>query len=238
VKLLLFDVDGTLVLTGGAGMRGMTRAFESVFGVPDALKDVPVAGRTDPAILADMMTRAGITAGDGVRARFIDCYLPILAEEMERPVPDTLHPSQHSRYKGQLPGVRELVAALGSHRGVFLALLTGNYTRAAEIKLGYFDLWRPFKCGAFGEDAAERHALVPIAVDRAAALGCPPIGPDDVIVIGDTPLDVACARMAGVRSLAVATGGYTRDTLEQTRPDLVVDTLADTGAIVAWLAGE
>ena len=238
MKLLLFDVDGTLVLTGGAGMRGMTRAFESVFGVPDALKDVPVAGRTDPVILAEMMTRAGVTADDDARARFVACYLPILAEEMERPVPDTLHPSQHNRHKGPLPGVRELVAALEGHAEVFLALLTGNYTLAAEIKLGYFDLWRPFRCGAFGEDAAERHALVPIAVSRAAALGCPPLGPHDVIVIGDTPLDVACARMAGVQSLAVATGGYTRGTLEQAGPDLVVDTLADTGAIVAWLTGE
>ncbi|MDO8835690.1 MAG: HAD family hydrolase [Vicinamibacterales bacterium] len=235
MRLLLFDVDGTLVLTGGAGMRGMTRAFETVFGVPDALNGIPVAGRTDPAILAEMMSRAGITADDAARARFQDCYLPILAEEMNRPVPDTLHPSQHSHYKGPLPGVPELVGALDGHDGVFLALLTGNYTRAAEIKLGHFDLWQPFRCGAFGDDGTERHELVPVATARALALGCPAVGPDDVIVIGDTPLDVACARTAGVRSLAVATGGYSRDVLEQSQADLAVDALTDTKAMVQWL---
>jgi len=133
--------------------------------------------------------------------------------------------------------VPELVHALSARDDVFLALLTGNYTLAAEIKLGYFDLWKPFRCGAFGEDAESRHELVPIAIDRARALGCPPVAPDDVIVIGDTPLDVECARRAGVRSLAVATGGCDVDTLLAAGADLAVESLADTDAIVAWLTG-
>jgi phosphoglycolate phosphatase len=234
VKLLLFDVDGTLVLTGGAGMRGMTRAFELTFGVPNALQGIPVAGRTDPAILDDAMSRAGLSASEADRRRFFEIYLPILAEEMERPVP-TAEYSQQPRFKGPLPGVPELVRALRVRDDVFLALLTGNQSRAAQVKLGYFGLWEPFVCGAFGEDAALRHELVPVAVDRALAAGCPPVAPGEVIVIGDTPLDVDCAQRAGVRSLAVATGGHTVESLRATNPDHVVPTLEDTEAVVRWL---
>jgi phosphoglycolate phosphatase len=234
VKLLLFDVDGTLVLTGGAGLRGMARAFELVFGVADALAGIPVAGRTDPVILNDAMCRARLTGTEADRRRFFDVYLPMLAEEMDRPVPSA-EPSQHHRYKGALPGVPELVQTLEARSDVFLALLTGNESRAARVKLGYFNLWEPFACGAFGEDAELRHELVPIAVDRARAAGCPPVSPDDVIVIGDTPLDVDCASRAGVRSLAVATGGHDVASLRATGADHVVASLADTVAVVNWL---
>lgn len=237
MRLLLFDVDGTLVLTGGAGLRGMTRAIERIFGVPNALERVPVAGRTDPAILVDALHRAGIAVTDGQAARFPDVYLPMLAEEMRRPVPAEAHPSQHGLHKGPLPGVTHLVTALEARRDVFLALLTGNYSGGARIKLDHFGLWRPFRCGAFGEDAALRHELVPIAIARARALGCPDVSPDEVVVIGDTPLDVECAARAGVRSLAVATGGYSASTLCAAGADHVVETLEHTEQIVGWLTG-
>jgi phosphoglycolate phosphatase len=235
VKLLLFDIDGTLVLTGGAGLRGMTRAFQHLFGVPDALKGVPVAGRTDPAILDEILSRANVAVTPEVTGRFQDTYLPLLAEEMETPSGSPADPSHHSNHKGPLPGVREIVAALAGRDDVFLALLTGNFTKAAEIKLGYFDLWRPFRCGAFGEDAVARHELVPVALARAQALGCPPVAPSDVIVIGDTPLDVLCAKNAGVRCLAVATGGYDRETLAAAGAHHAVETLEDTAGIVGWI---
>ena len=235
MKLLLFDIDGTLVLTGGAGLRGWTRAFKQLFGIEDALNGVPVQGRTDPAIFEEVVRRAGIEPDAEARLTFQDHYLPLLAEELNAPVPDTLHPSQHSHHKGPLPGVPELIQALEARDDVFLALLTGNYTRAAQIKLGHFGLWHPFRCGAFGDDAALRHELVPIAVSRATAAGCPPVSPDEVIVIGDTPLDVDCAQKARVRSLAVATGGYAADVLRDAGADHVVETLADTAGIVAHL---
>jgi phosphoglycolate phosphatase-like HAD superfamily hydrolase len=235
MRLLLFDIDGTLVLTGGAGLRGMTRAFEAMFGVPDALAGVPVAGRTDPAILTDVMARHAVRATDGERVRFVDTYLPLLAEEMARPVPERPHPSQHGTHKGPLPGVRPLVEALEREDSVCLGLLTGNYRRAAEIKLGYFGLWAPFRCGAFGDDAEQRFELVAIAVERATAAGCPDVARSEVLVIGDTPLDVECARLAGVRSLAVATGGYDAATLRAAGASHVVEDLTDTVGITAWL---
>lgn len=237
MKLLLFDIDGTLVLTGGAGLRGMTRAIETVFGVPDALRGVPVSGRTDPAILLDALGRAGVRPADGDVARFPDVYVPMLAEEIGRPAPAEKHPSQHSLFKGTLAGVVPLVDALRGHDGVFLALLTGNYRRGAEVKLGHFDLWRHFTCGAFGDDAQLRHELVPIAVSRARAAGCPDVAPADVIVIGDTPLDVDCARRAGVKALAVATGGHGAEALREAGADWVVDSLEDTPALVRILSG-
>jgi phosphoglycolate phosphatase len=223
-KLLLFDVDGTLILTGGAGMRGMDRAFREVYGISGAFSGVHLAGRTDPGILADAMRQAGVTPGDGAEARFREVYYRILRDEVNRPAPEgSDDPTVWRRFKGVYPGVRETLDALAARNDVFMALLTGNYSRAAEIKLAFFDLWRYFRCGAFGEDAAERWQLVRVAMDRARALGAPDFAPADVLVIGDTPLDVEAARLAGVKSLAVATGGFGLEALEQAGADRVVD---------------
>lgn len=235
VKLLLFDIDGTLVLTGGAGLRGMTRAFEQTFGLRDALHGVTVMGRTDPAIYAEVLARESIAEQPGDHDRFQAIYLAALAEEMHVEPGEILHPSQHSAHKGPLPGVTALVQRLAGREDVFLALLTGNYSQAAEIKLGHFDLWQPFRCGAFGEDAELRHELVPVAVSRSRECGCPVVPADDVIVIGDTPLDVKCALDAGVRCLAVATGGYDVDTLRASGADYAVPTLEDVDGVTEWL---
>ncbi len=231
-KLLLFDVDGTLVLTGGAGMRGMDRAFQEIYGIAGAFRGVHLAGRTDPGILADAMAQAGVSAGDGAEARFQDVYFRMLQDEVNRPAPEgSDDPTVWRRFKGVYPGVRETLDALADRDDVVLALLTGNYTRAAEIKLGYFDLWRYFKFGAYGEDAVERWQLVHVALDRARAIGHAEVALSDVLVIGDTPLDVIAAQKAGVRSLAVATGGFSVEALEQAGADLVVDRLG-VGAIL------
>jgi phosphoglycolate phosphatase len=116
---------------------------------------------------------------------------------------------------------------------VVIGLLTGNFERGAAIKLGHFDLWTRFAFGAFGDDHADRRALVPVAIAAAARAGlhveCP-----DIIVIGDTPLDVDCAQTHGARSIAVATGPYTIEQLETARPDLVVRTLED-GDVLGWI---
>lgn len=249
MRLLLFDVDGTLVLTGGAAVRAMNDAFESVFGVPRAFDHVPMPGRTDGAILADAFTRAvpqsqiladalsaaGVRPVDGEIARYKAEYFRRFAEEIHRPVPvDEARPSRH-RFKGVLPGVRELLAALEPRPDVFLGLLTGNYEQGARIKLEYFDLWRFFRCGAYGDDSLDRHALVPIAVARSREAGCPDVPPHDVVIIGDTPLDVACARDAGVGCLAVATGGFSVDALRAAGADTVFESLEDTAAAVRAL---
>ena len=251
MRLLLFDVDGTLVLTGGAAGRAMDRAFHEVFGVRGAFDHVPMPGRTDGAILADALVRAlpqsqilaealsaaGVHPADGQVARFKAAYVARFAEEIQKRVPtDPARPSRH-RFKGVLPGVRELLDALSSRSDMFLGLLTGNYEQGARIKLEYFDLWRYFACGAFGDDAVNRHDLVPVAIARSREAGCPALDSHDVVIIGDTPLDVACARDAGITCLAVATGGYSVDALHAAGAEVVLESLADTDAVVRCLAG-
>ena len=249
MRLLLFDVDGTLVLTGGAAVRAMNDAFEEVFGVRGAFDHVPMPGRTDGAILADAFTRAvpqsqiladalaatGVHPVDGEIARYKAAYFTRFAEEIHKPVPDDQARAGRHRFKGVLPGVRELLDALQPRPDVFLGLLTGNYEQGARIKLGYFGLWRYFRCGAYGDDSLDRHALVPVAVARSREAGCPPVDPRDVVIIGDTPLDVACARDAGVSCLAVATGGFGADALRAAGADSAFESLADTDAVVRVL---
>ena len=225
-QLVLFDIDGTLVLTGGAGKRGMTRAFEALFGVADAFATIPLAGRTDTSILADALERYGVPCTSGEIAAFRVRYLEYLREEVV----------QTTAGKQVLPGILPLLQALETSRHWFLGLLTGNYTEAAEVKLGHFDLWRYFRCGAFGEDAHDRNHLVPIALDRARACGLPSaIETDRVVVVGDTPRDVACAHAHGARIVAVATGEYSADQLAEAGAEVVFEDLSDTGAVLAAL---
>jgi phosphoglycolate phosphatase len=251
VKLLLFDVDGTLVLTAGAAVRAMDQAFFDVFGVRGAFEHVPMPGRTDGAILFDAFVRAvpqslmladalsasGVHATPDQVAAFKAGYFSRFETEITQPVAAAPDDPARRRFKGVLPGVSPLLDALSARDDVFLALLTGNYEQGARIKLEYFGLWRYFRCGAFGDDAHERNDLVPIAIARARARGCRAAPPADVIVIGDTPLDVACAQHGGVRCAAVATGGYSADQLRAAGADVVFDTLADTDAVVTALAG-
>lgn len=240
MKLLLFDIDGTLVLTGGAGVRAMNRAFHEVWGVPDAFRGVKMAGGTDPRLLDEALALTGTAPADGQVATFERTYLRLLGEEIRRPPASDASSDPHHRMRrwhGPLPGVRALIEALSLRDDVFLALLTGNYSEGATIKLSHFELWRPFRCGAFGEDAAERPALVPVAVARAAALGCPPVSPRDIVIVGDTVRDVDCARVNGAACVAVATGGDHSATLRAEGADAVFETFEDTAAVVEALVG-
>ena len=249
MKLLLFDVDGTLVLTGGAAARAMDDAFHEVFGIRGAFDHVPMPGRTDSAILAEALARAapgspalaaalpahGPQPMNSHVARYKAAYFRRFAEEIQKPVPvDPAKPSRH-RFKGVLPGVREVLDGLDGRPGVFLGLLTGNYEQGARIKLEYFDLWRYFRCGAYGDDSLDRHALFPVALARSREAGCPEVGARDVVIIGDTPLDVACAREAGVNCLAVATGGYGVDALRAAGADTVFESFEGTEGVIASL---
>ena len=135
--------------------------------------------------------------------------------------------------KGVMPGVRELLDVLADRDDVYLALLTGNYEAAARIKLEYFDLWRYFPCGAFGDDAPDRNGLLPKAVARIAACGGPSFSAADAVVVGDTPLDVACAAFSGARSIAVATGSHSVEELRAAGADAVFEDLAGTADVLA-----
>ena len=224
-KVILFDIDGTLVLTGGAGVRGMARAFEQLFAVPDAFQTIDVPGRTDSWILAAALALHGVACDAAGAARFREVYLGHLREELQRPGPR----------KGMMPGVDLLLDTLQQRDDVYLALLTGNYEEAARLKLEYFDLWRYFRCGAFGDGALERNGLLPKALTRIRECGGPTVAALDVIVVGDTPLDVACAAAGGARSIAVATGGYDADALRATGADLVLDDLSDVDRVLSAL---
>jgi phosphoglycolate phosphatase-like HAD superfamily hydrolase len=223
--VLLFDIDGTLVLTGGAGGRAMTRAFEDLYGVANAFDGVPFNGRTDAWILS--RAAAAHEIGEEALARFKPLYLDYLAEELHRPGPR----------KGVMPGVGPLLDALSRRDDVFLALLTGNFERGARLKLEHFDLWRYFTCGAFGDTTHDRNGLLPDALARIAFCGGPQAAPADIVIIGDTPLDVGVAISGGTRSMAVATGSHTVDELRASGADVVFQDLSDLEAVLAAVEG-
>jgi phosphoglycolate phosphatase len=223
--VLLFDIDGTLVLTGGAGGRAMTRAFEELYSVANAFDGVPFNGRTDAWILARAAAAHGID--DEALARFKPLYLHYLAEELDRPGPR----------KGVMPGVGPLLDELSGRDDVYVALLTGNFERGACLKLEYFDLWRYFTCGAFGDTTHDRNGLLSEALARIEICGGPQVAPADVVVIGDTPLDVGVAIAGGARSMAVATGSHTTDELRASGADMVFQDLSDLEAVLAAVEG-
>lgn len=216
--LVLFDIDGTLVLTGRAGMRAMNRACAETVGHANALDGVAVAGRTDWIILHDVMANHGLSL-DGVRLDELRrLYVTHLAEEIVRP---------GEGVKDVMPGIRQLLDRLHARPDVAVGLLTGNFEAGARIKLEHFDLWKYFPVGAFGDDAADRNELVPIALRRARDSGIADVPPSRVIVVGDTPHDVACAHAVGAVAVAVATGGYTVDQLRETRAEYAFKDLSD-----------
>jgi phosphoglycolate phosphatase len=229
-KLILFDIDGTLVLTGGAGIRAMNRACEELVGHPHALEGIPVAGRTDRIILTDVVTRAGHTLDDGLLDQLRERYLDNLREEIQRPGRTQSFESLGARggLKAVMPGIRELLDILEQRDDVFLGLLTGNFEAGARIKLEHFDLWRYFRCGAYGDDAADRNALVPFAVERARKCGLgEDLAAEHILVVGDTPHDVACARAVGATPVGVATGGFSLDQLRESGADIVFEDLGN-----------
>jgi phosphoglycolate phosphatase-like HAD superfamily hydrolase len=217
-KLVLFDIDGTLVLTGGSGVRAMNRACEEILGHTEALDGIQVAGRTDWIILHDTLRRVGRDLDEELFANIRDRYLKHLRHEILKP--------GHG-VKAVMPGIRALLDALQQRDQVFLGLLTGNFEEGAGIKLEHFDMWRYFRCGAFGDDAADRNELVPFAVTRARECGLGDVPPDRIFVIGDTPHDVACARAVGAVPVAVATGSFSVDQLRASGADLVFEDFSD-----------
>lgn len=216
-------MDGTLILTKGASRQAFSLAVRDRLGVDDDLRDIAFAGRTEPLILADILAQHGVRLDLEDEARFWDRVFSRMREEL-RPGRGRV-----------LAGVPALLDALDPEPGWAIGLLTGNMTQMARIKLGHYGLWGRFAFGAFGEMAADRDAL---ARDLAARLqrerGIPP---ERCIVVGDTEHDIACARAAGMRVIAVATGVRPREVLAAHAPDLLLDTLSATGELVEWGRG-
>lgn len=218
----LFDVDGTLLLTEGAGRRAIAAALTERFGIEDDLAHIPMAGRTDPLIVNDALRHHGLALAEAGEER--EALWRAIVGHMERLM--TPPPG------GLLPGVREVVDAVGREPGWVRALLTGNVREMARLKLSAFGIYEHFAFGAFGDEAPDRNALARVAVARAKErCGVPP---ERCVVVGDTEHDIRCARAAGAWVVAVATGSLTRDALAAHAPDLVLDDLADVRALVAW----
>ena len=216
----LFDIDGTLLLTDGAAREAFIHAVRDVLGVADDLDGVAFAGRIEPQILADILARHGRRPDPELARRFWESVLAHMRVVL-RPGRGRL-----------LPGVPELLAAVEREPGWVATLLTGNMTPLARIKLEHFGLAARFPLGAFGEEAASRDDLARLAVRRVGErFGVPP---QRCVVVGDTEHDVRCARAAGARVVAVATGPSDPETLQRAGPDLVVPDLTGTEALVGW----
>ena len=219
-QLWLFDIDGTLLISGGAGQQAMLATLEHEFGIGQVEGDIPAAGRTDAAITADLFDAYGIDADEAVRDRFREQYVG----HLERVLPE--------RPGVLLPGVRPLLEELAGDSSVRLGLLTGNYHAAARAKLAAFDLLKFFPdrdgqlVGGFGDDFPNRDDVAGVAWTDAAEHHNN-VSPDRTVVIGDTPADVQCGRAIGARTIAVLTGGFDRDTLAACEPDRLVDTLEE-----------
>lgn len=215
-RILLFDVDGTLTDTQGAGSRALKRTFAETLGLDGALDGIPIAGRSDSWIVAAGLEEKGRSADGAALEEFKSAYIERLGEELER------------GGAFLLPGVEPLLAALAERGSAVLGLGTGNFRLAAEAKLSKVGIWQYFADGGFGDDAADRAELLAAGVERLSGTGRA-----DVIVIGDTPHDISAARAIGARVMAVKTG-YA-DPSELTTADWLLDDLSDTASALAAL---
>ncbi|OQC40747.1 MAG: Phosphoglycolate phosphatase [Acidobacteria bacterium ADurb.Bin051] len=226
-RLVLFDIDGTLLLCGGQAKPLFAAAMEAAFGTAGAIDSYDFSGRTDPQIVVDLALGAGIepeAAMAGV-PRVRDHYLARLAGALR---------AEEMRL---MPGVGELVAALAASGEVALGLLTGNWERGARIKLAPFDLNRYFPFGAFGDDQLHRRGLPPVAWREAARHTARDFAPEETLIVGDSLLDIDCAHAHGARVLAVATGWTSAAALRAAGADWVVDDLAGARDLAAATGG-
>jgi phosphoglycolate phosphatase-like HAD superfamily hydrolase len=221
--LLLFDIDGTLLDTGGAGAGALLDAAESVFGVRrEDLPPLDLAGATDGGVIRKLFEDAKHEFGEEKAEAFRDCYLVRLQERL-----------RHPGFAGcLLGGVAPLLSRLGQSNGFAIGLLTGNLRRGAAYKLDRFGIAHHFADGGFGDDGEHRNDLGPIAVRRMEARTGRTFPPAQVIVLGDTPKDIACAHAMGARCLAVATGKFDRASLTPFEPWMLLDDLTDEDRVV------
>ncbi|NQX00449.1 HAD hydrolase-like protein [bacterium] len=211
--LFLFDIDGTLVDTAGAGMAALNETTREIFGHEGPPLDL--AGSTDLGIIAHIHSHFEI---EPTRQRF-DAYLQVYLERLDWNL-------AHGGFAGRVcAGAPELLAALGAHPDATVGLLTGNAAGGAAAKMRYFGLAAHFPFGAYGCDHADRNQLGPIALERASVHAGRMFRPEETWVIGDTPKDIACAHAVGARCLAVATGPFSTAQLEAHGADQVVETL-------------
>jgi phosphoglycolate phosphatase-like HAD superfamily hydrolase len=214
VRVVFFDIDGTLIHSGGAGERAFGHVCETEFGVPNGAARLHFAGRTDPSIVRDFFQQHHITPSADNFQRFFDRYvfhLDHLLGELNGSV---------------LPGVHEMIRGLSALPAPpLIGLLTGNIRLGAQIKLSHYRLWGFFRTGGFGDDHEDRNQIAVVARERASRTLRAPLAGKEILVVGDTPRDIECARAIGARSLAVATGKYSTVELQRESPTWAVDSL-------------
>jgi phosphoglycolate phosphatase len=225
IRIVLFDVDGTLCDTGGAGRRAFLRAAADLLGHEINGRSVEFAGRTDLAILYDILALAGVPIAD---ASMVE---EMLARYLER-----LETELATGPAGRIyPGIREILERLTLDPEFAVGLLTGNIEQAAHRKLAQFGITDTFGFGAFGSDHADRDRLVPIARQRAVDRLGPEAADAPIVVIGDTPHDIRCARAGAAAAVAVATGFCDVETLARHAPDALLPDLSRTDEVHAML---
>ncbi len=225
-KLVLFDIDGTIMNTDGAGDASFLRALSAVFDRSFSTEGFSANGKTDTQIAYELAERSGIPRAE-TEARLGEIrehYLAGLKTELAGIEPTVF------------PGVLDLVAAVSDSSGCLTGLLTGNFEPGAWMKLDRIGLKAPFQMGAFGDGAASRDVLPGRAVERAKELTNRIFTEKEIVIIGDTPNDVACGRHLNVRSIAVATGRYDEAALAEAKPDALFGNLSDTAAVMKAIA--
>lgn len=224
-KLILWDIDGTLIVSHGAGARAMERALTRRFGVTCDLGVIDWAGRTDSWIVGEVFRHAGIPATPTNAHDYLETYLELLPRELA------------DGPQGQvLPGVLELLETLHQRPDVAQGLLTGNLRRGAEFKLTHYRVWHYFEFGAFADDSPLRNDLGPHALRRARERHAVDFAPTDTFIIGDTPHDIECGKVIGAKTIAVATGRYSAAELSAHTPTAVFTDFSDPAAFLQVIA--
>lgn len=248
MRLILFDIDGTLIDSGEAGTRSLNLAFEEVLAVKHAFGGISMAGKTDIQIIREALDKFGFKTEEKTVGQILKAYTAHLLVEMN-------NDRKHIK-----PGINDILERLSGKRNCVIGLLTGNIEDGAKIKLdafgltGYFNLSNdlqdfsshegsdaeppplslmPF--GAFGSDNEDRNKLLPIAVSRFKAFSGRTVAYEDCVVIGDTPFDVQCAKPYGATVVAVATGPYPAEHLRMTEADMVLGSLSDSEAFMGLI---
>ena len=219
VKLVLFDIDGTLVSTGGAGMKAFGEAFEAAFGVGDVTGKIKFAGRTDYSLFREMCRYGGVDCNSETRESFFTHYLRLVDSHLKE------------NTGGPFPGVVRMLDDLAAMPNApILGLLTGNIREGARRKLSTYGLWDRFPFGGFSDDNEDRNLIAAAAKTKGGEyLECSLKGPE-IVVVGDTPRDIECGRHIGALTLAVATGGATLEALQACEPDWSVPDLTHLSA--------
>jgi phosphoglycolate phosphatase-like HAD superfamily hydrolase len=218
--ICLFDIDGTLISTGGAGQAAMARAIAS-FGLAPETDDIAFSGRTDREIVRDLFLHHDIADTADNVTRFCDEYIRQLAFTLR------------ARPGSVLPGVRDLIDLLAPRSELVVGLLTGNLRRGAEGKLRHYELMDYFAFGAYGDHHLDRNHVAHEALAAAREHTQTSVSPDQVWIIGDTPRDVLCARAIGANVIAVATGAYSAAELGQSQPDILLENMESEGDVAA-----